>query len=394
MKSNSFRIFFAAGSGNVINAHKNWQSHHNDPSQMSITFSSEFASACRELEATAYIVSSASPPNLFRDGAFTIEHRPKAIASGLKYHIMEILYGLGLIKTAVQFRSNYAVLQSGSTHYFVMSLFRLFGIKVIPIMHNTLWPAGFPPVSHISGAVLFLDSLFFRWAATATLCVSPECIRQVHKITGGKHRELLQFNAQYVKHYFQPQSAPPDVGRFRLLFAGRIIRNKGVFDLLEIMKQVEDRMPGRATLTICGSGPDWDLLKSEATQMDLGDVVSIRGWVDPRDLRKLLIDCNAAIVPTRSDFAEGLPLAAIEGILIGRPVITNSVTSALEVLGPACLAAQTNNPTSYADAIIRLIEKPDVYQKLVKECGPLQAIFFDRSRSSEAMLKYAIQQNG
>src|SRR5258705_10488398 len=126
----SYRFFFAAGPGNVIQAHKNWRDGIDDPGQMSITFSSEFEDFCRDFGGSTSIVASASPAEIYRDGKTTIEHRPKSPASGLNYHIKEILYGLGLIKTAIRFRADHAFLQTGSTHYFVMSLFRLFGIDV------------------------------------------------------------------------------------------------------------------------------------------------------------------------------------------------------------------------------------------------------------------------
>ena len=303
-----------------------------------------------------------------------------------------MIYGVGLVKTAVRFKSDYAVLQSGSTHYFVMSLFRLFGIRVIPIMHNTLWPAGFPPKSVVSRAILFLDSLFFRCAASAVLCVSPECVRQVHQLTREKHGELVRFNPQYVASHFLPQTPPPPLKPFRLLFAGRMVRDKGIFDLLQMMKELQSRLPGLATLTMCGAGPDLDRLKIESKMMGVEDVVAIRGWTAPNELRRLLADSHISIVPTRSEFSEGMAMTAIEAILSGRPVITSPVVPAIEVLRPACVAVRTNDSTSYANAVVQLIENPDLYRKLVNASSALQGMFYDRSKSSEAALKHVIQQ--
>jgi hypothetical protein len=89
----AIRFFFAAGPGNVIQAHKNWRDGLDDPGQMSVTFSSEFESLCRDLGAASYIVSSASPSEIYRDGDSTIEHRPKLHATGWKYHLSELSYG-------------------------------------------------------------------------------------------------------------------------------------------------------------------------------------------------------------------------------------------------------------------------------------------------------------
>ena len=381
------RFFFAAGPGNVIQAHKNWRAGIDDPGQMSVTFSSEFETFCQDMGAVCYIVSSASPPETFREEGTTVEHRPKRPASGLKYHVSEIAYGLGLIATAIRFGADYAFVQSGTTYYFVMSLFRLFGIKVVPILHNTLWPSGHPPTSLKSRTILFFDALFFRWFATAALCVSPECRRQVDQITSGQHGPLELFTIQFRPEHFQQTAPPPFSDRFRLLFAGRIVENKGVFDLLQIMQIVEAQRPGSVTLDICGDGPGLDELKAKCQEAGLDQIITIRGWTTPSDLRKLLIGSHASIVPTRSGFAEGMAMTVIEPVLLGRPVITNAVVPALEVLRGACIEAKTDFPQSYAIAIVELATHQERYDRLVSACVPLRTQFFNSSESSFAALR-------
>ena len=71
------RIFYAAGPGNVIQAHKYWAKGEHDPSEVSITFSSQFEEFCKDIGAQAYIVSSFKKIGFYRDGPFTLEHRPK-----------------------------------------------------------------------------------------------------------------------------------------------------------------------------------------------------------------------------------------------------------------------------------------------------------------------------
>ena len=68
-------------------------------------------------------------------------------ASGIAYHLAEIPYGLRLVAAAFRFRANVAVIDSGSSHYFVLGLLRLTGIKIVTVLHNTLWPAGFLPLA-------------------------------------------------------------------------------------------------------------------------------------------------------------------------------------------------------------------------------------------------------
>jgi glycogen synthase len=380
------RYFFAAGPGNVIQAHKNWRGGIDDPGQMSITFSSEFEDFCRDADASVYIVASASPAAIYHDGETTIEHRPKAPASGWRFHLNELFYGIGLVRTALRFKADYAFLQTGSTHYFAMSLFRLLGIRVVPILHNTLWPSGHPPTSQVSRIILFLDASFFRWFASGALCVSPECAKQVDRITSGHHGPIEVFTPQFNQALFQLAPPPAFGSPLRLLFAGRITRQKGVFDLLRIMRLVEDECPGCATLDICGDGPDLRELTARFKTSGLDRIVTIRGFSLPTDLRKLIVENHVSIVPTRSGFAEGMAMTVIEPVLLGRPVITNPVVPALEVLRGACVEAKTDDVESYASAIIQLASDPTKYQELCSTCAELRGPFFDRSQSSRAAL--------
>ena len=216
-----FRVFYAAGPGNIIQAHKFWASGEHYPNEVSVTFSSQFEECCTDLGVEAYIVSSFREKAIYRDGAFTLEHRPKPMpdAKGLRYHVAESLYGIGLFLTAVRIRADAAILDSGSSHYFIFSLFRLAGIATIVVLHNTLWPTGFPLLSRVSRMIAKLNSHFFRWISIATIGVSPECIRQVHLLTKGRHKQLYQFERSFDVTTFKTSRRRCRIinGRFKLL---------------------------------------------------------------------------------------------------------------------------------------------------------------------------------
>jgi glycosyltransferase involved in cell wall biosynthesis len=387
----TYRIFHATGPGNLIRAHKHWAAGEHDPSEVSITFSSQFADFCRDINAEAYIIARHSEKAVYRDGPFTLEHRPKPMpgASGLRYHIAEVLYGLGLLLTAIRFRANVAVMDAGTSHNFILSIFPLAGIKTIVVLHTTLWASGFPPTRLVPRTIAKLDSLFFRWLPIATIGVSPECVRQVEQLTRGKHAPLYQIRAQFRREYFQEIPPPPPHGQrpFRIMYIGRINRIKGVFDVLEMAKRIERQAPGRVRWEMCGSGPDLDELRRLQGEMGLKDVVSIRGWTSLEDLQGVYARSHVSIVPTRSSFYEGLAMTAAEAILAGRPVITSPVVPALEVLRPACVEAKTNDVDSYVKAILALIENPNQYRNLCEACPQLQAQFYDRSQGLRIILK-------
>jgi len=379
-----YRLFFGAGPGNIIAAHQS-----EFAGQMSVTFSSEFEALCKANDAAALMISSGSPAGKLVDGGLILENRPKRRANGWRYHLNEIRYGLGLAIAARRFRATHAFLQSGSTHYFVMSVFRVLGIKVIPIMHNTLWPSGYPEVSAFKRMIRKLDGMFFRYAADAVLTVSPECARQVRALTKSERPSIETFTIQFDAGLFPPLPPPPISGRIVVTFAGRVTRNKGALDIVQIAQEVSARTS--VLFHVCGDGPDLELLRHRVAKSDLDDVVKIHGWTEPAELRRILADSHFSIVPTRSDFNEGMAMTVIEPILLGRPVITSPVVPASEVLRDACVLARTDDPSSYADAIIDLAADQERYARLCAACLPLRRVFFDRNQSSQAAMQRVLK---
>ena len=53
----TFRIFYAGGPGNVIEAHEYWMAGTHYPNEVSITYSSQFEDFCRDVGAEAYIIA-------------------------------------------------------------------------------------------------------------------------------------------------------------------------------------------------------------------------------------------------------------------------------------------------------------------------------------------------
>lgn len=384
------RVFYVAGPGDAVKAHQHWVRGEHDPTEVSITFSSQIEQYCKDIGAELYIVCYHGRVEHVRDGSVEIEHlpKPKPNARGLSYHARELQYGLQLLERARRFGADVAILDSGCTHFFWQSLFAAAGIKVVPVLHNALWPSGFRPRKPLQRAVMWLDKAFWRRVPLASIGVSPECCRQVVELAGDHHRPLLELRAQFHREYFAeiPPAPPHDRRPFRIMFIGRVVEVKGVLDIVEMAARVEAKAPGRVRWDICGTGHDFEELKRRVAAGRLEEVVHVRGWTDLDTLREVYTQSHASIVPTRSGFTEGLAMTAAEAILAGRPVITNPVVPALEVLRPAAVAAKTDDVQSYVDQILKLIDDPQWYARMVAACPDVAEQFYDREQGLTAVL--------
>jgi len=256
-------------------------------------------------------------------------------------------------------------------------------------MHCTLWPKNYPPTKNIHRAILWLDKKFYKYIPHAIIGVSPECCHQVEILTNKQSRPLFQIRAQYKHGIFDDIPSPSFDGNkpFNILFAGRMVEYKGIFDILNIAETIEKKYSNLIHWHLCGIGPDYERLEALCKEKQLEDIITLHGWTKPGDLLKLYNKIHASIIPTTSRFAEGLAMVAAESILAGRPIITNPVVPASEILKDAAIIAETDNVDSYVGEIIKLVQNKELYQEKADACKQLGHQFLDRSKGKTAVLE-------
>ena len=123
-------------------------------------------------------------------------------------------------------------------------------------------------------------------------------------------------------HYaaVERKTAAPDAP-LRLLYMGRLVREKGLYELLEALALVCSE--GIATeLIIAGSGPEELALRQLAASRGL-ERVSFPGQVHGVAKLTLLRRADVSLLPTSN--CEGLPYALLESMAAGVPVIATRV---------------------------------------------------------------------
>jgi len=383
------RVFYAsAGNADIIASHKAWVNGDDNPTEVSITFSGQIQTFCQDIGADALLVSTHPDGRVLHDGKFRLQHIGKRVRSGLAFHLEELRYAWQLLCIAKSFKADVAIIDSGVTHFFMLALFPLFGIPVVPILHNCLWPAGYRPRSLVQRITQALDAISWRRGPFVVIAVSPEAERQVGELTGRVHRPVVQIRAQFHRAYFAAiPSIDPTTAPFRVMFIGRVLEAKGVLDIVQMARRIEDRAPGLVRWTICGRGDDLERLQGAIDELELGAVVAAPGWVSLENLQDIYARSHASIIPTRSGFAEGLAMTAAEAILAGRPIISNPIVPALELLMPAAMPARSNDWESHAEAVYALATDRALYARLQVACAALSEQFYDRSHGLPEVLK-------
>lgn len=141
-----------------------------------------------------------------------------------------------------------------------------------------------------------------------------------------------------------------------VLFLGRLIRQKGVDDLIAAMASV-----GEGHLQIAGDGPERRRLRRQADR--LGITARFHGFVEGPAKERLLRSASVLCVPSRevAGLSEGAPLVIREADVRGLPVIATRVGGIPELCarseGPVDLIPP-GDPIALADALRRHLREP------------------------------------
>jgi glycogen(starch) synthase len=381
------KLFSALGPGDIVSAYRAQVDGRPFTSVTSITFSGQLLELCRARDLQLLAISYNPRRDQLSHDQVRLENRPHWLeqSGGVKYHFSRVAYAFYLAWRARIFGADLAIIDSGTAHYFALAAFRLVRVPVAVNFHNTIWPNGFEPHGRLTRLTRKLDGWFFRWVAAATSGVSPECGRQVQALAG-RPLPFFEYRAQFLTAGFHALDKETERNPFRVIFVGRAERSKGVLDIAAMAQSLRARSSVPVTFDVCGDGSALAELRQIVAQKGLQDIVRIHGQLNRPDLLKVYRETHAVIVPTRSDFCEGLPLVCAEAVLSGLPIITSRLSNAIPVLGPALVEAEPDNVNSFVEAIIALAEDHATYDRLRAACPLAARQFIDRDQSYPAAI--------
>lgn len=383
------RIIYAAGPGDVVGTYRHWKAGHDDPSQVAVTYSGQFYDLCRELGAEGCVISYCPRRDRVVDGPFRVEHRPIPFENGPGplYYVGQVWSGLRLTGTALRYGADMVVMMSGAT-WFSLGLLPMLGVKVVPSLHAHLWRVTRPPRG-LTALVWKLNARFFRRRAAAVLCLSNSIGEQLADLTGPMRAPVVPFVPTYRPETFKGVADSPPSPRppFRVFYAGRVERNKGVFDLLEVTRRFADERRTDIEFDLCGTGGALDELRRLAEEACVAPRFRCHGHVEKPVMRKMYQQAHVVVVPTTTGSIEGLNKVVVESVLACRPVVTSRVCPALEYVREAVVEVPPDDTAAYGDAILRLADDAALYASKVRGCTAATGQFYDPAQSWGAMLK-------
>ena len=168
--------------------------------------------------------------------------------------------------------------------------------------------------------------------------------------------------------------------RFQVLFLGVLIPRKGVQDILEAARLLkESGRIGSLHFVIAGTGEEEERLRETARTFALQDAVTFAGWAEGEEKEKLLCTSQALVLPSRR---EGLPVAVLEALAHGLPVIASDVGDTAEAVrdGETGYLIAPGDVQMLAQRLLDLSSDPVRYERMSRAARRLAETEFSEER--------------
>ncbi|MFN6572452.1 MAG: glycosyltransferase family 4 protein [Dendronalium sp. ChiSLP03b] len=194
-----------------------------------------------------------------------------------------------------------------------------------------------PVLLHAHGAEFHLTySRLPEWAKQLLSSIFRRCNGLIVLSKTWKEYYVLNLglNPQQVFVLPNPAELPVEIpqrmnaDRVTLLFCGRVGQRKGTFDLIEAFANLPAEQKNRAKLIIAGDG-DIEQGRKLVENLNLTEHITFAGWVNSEERDKLLAKADVFLLPS---YNEGLPMAILEAMSWGLPVISTPVGGIPELI--------------------------------------------------------------
>ncbi len=238
--------------------------------------------------------------------------------------------------------------------FFLLSLLTTLSRPKAPII-TTMHVGSLANLTGLTGAIgrLYERTVgrFILRRSEAVTVVSPSVAE--HAASIGAYAPIRIIPNSVDVERFRPASTPDGEQEMdqSVLFLGRLSRNKGPQYLMEAIPRVVSEIP-EATFAFVGDGPLRAPITRRMQELGLNGSVRIHGKVP--DVVPLL---QRAGVVVRPSLTEGMPLAVMEAMACGRPILATRVGGTTDLIsdGDTGMLMEPGNVEALADGLIRVL---------------------------------------
>jgi glycosyltransferase involved in cell wall biosynthesis len=229
--------------------------------------------------------------------------------------------------------------------------------------------------------LMFQMKLWRHWREVFNLIIAnSEPVRRRLIAEGIEPVEVL-LNGIAPRPMRPPLSATPTV-----VFAGRLVREKGVDILMRAFAKVTREIP-EARLVVCGDGPERPQIEKLVAELGLASSVSMLGFLPGEEVERVFRQAWVVAVP--SIWEEPFGHIAIEAMMNGVAVIASSSGGLGQILrdGQTGLLVPPGDTDALAAAILRMLGERGLAERFGQAGHELAMAEFSETKMVDRLVR-------
>lgn len=195
-----------------------------------------------------------------------------------------------------------------------------------------------------------------------------------------------------------PDGNEPEMGRYGILFVGRLVKEKGILTLISAFQQVKSQIPD-ARMFIIGEGELREEIHRRAQSLNLSSSIQILGPILNLKLPPYFRAARVTVTPSISTrrWIEQVGMVNIQSMACGTPVISTKSGAIPEYVidGKTGILVSENDASALANAIIRLFTDEGFHRQISKNAREYALEHYDTrhniSKVEELLLQHLNQ---
>ncbi|MGM9803091.1 MAG: glycosyltransferase family 4 protein [Muribaculaceae bacterium] len=266
----------------------------------------------------------------------------------------------------------------------------------VPVRVHTFTGLVFPTATGLKQKILILTDRITCACATH-IVPEGEGVKhdlQQYGITRKSLKVLGYGNVRGVdmQHYSRTpevlQSAKPikRPGVFSFVFVGRVVRDKGINELVQAFLRLHEQMPATRLVLVGRYEDDLDPILPE-TRYEIEHNDAIESVGNQADVRPWLAACDALVFPS---YREGFPNVVLEAGAMGLPSVVTDINGSREIIveGTNGVIVPPHDADALYAAMLRFAQSPAEVAQMAANARPLIASRYEKSFVEQCLFDY------
>jgi colanic acid/amylovoran biosynthesis glycosyltransferase len=218
--------------------------------------------------------------------------------------------------------------------------------------------------------------------ATFVIAISEYNRRLLLDRSPGAHVHVVHCGVDLARFAPGPTAPTTAAVRRHVVCVARFEPKKGHRDLLTAFAKIAADHPD-LDLVLVGDGPYRPTMERLASSLAIAERVAFLGARSPAEVRELLTTADLFVLPALRDETgrmDGIPVALIEAMAAGVPVVTTSVSGIPELVGDdGGIMVAPSDPAAVSDAMARVLDDGILARRLAERGRERVVLGFDLS---------------